>query len=52
MKIQSLRSFLQKAMKSEKYTGSVSATYKLNGGGDAVTVKTINDGIELHKLRK
>ncbi len=44
--------FPAKSYELEKYTGSVSATYKLNGGGDAVTVKTINDGIELHKLRK
>jgi hypothetical protein len=37
---------------SGKYSGSVNATYKLNGGGDSITIKTINGSIELRKLRK
>lgn len=37
---------------SGKYSGIVNAVYKLNGGGETITIKTINDGIEIHKLRK
>ena len=37
---------------SGKYSGSVSAAYKINGGGDSITINTINGGIEIHKLRK
>lgn len=44
--------FPAKNYDSGKYSGNVSATYYINGGGDAITIKTINDGIEIHKLRK
>jgi hypothetical protein len=37
---------------SGKYSGIVNAVYKINGGGESITIKTINDGIEIHKLRK
>jgi hypothetical protein len=44
--------FPVKSYDSGKNSSSVNAVYKINGGGDAITIKTINDGIELHKLRK
>jgi hypothetical protein len=37
---------------SGKYSGSVSAVYKINGGGETITINTINGSIEIHKMRK
>ena len=44
--------FPVKSYDSNKYSGTVNATYKINGGGDTITIKTINDSVELRKLRK
>jgi hypothetical protein len=44
--------FPAKDYKSSKYSGEVNAIYLINGGGDNITIKTVNDGIELKKLKK
>ena len=44
--------FPAKSYESGKYSGTVSATYLINGGGETINISTINDGIEIHKLRK
>lgn len=44
--------FPAKSYDANKYSGNVNATYKINGGGDTIVIKTINDSIELRKLRK
>jgi hypothetical protein len=44
--------FPAKNYESGKYSGTVSATYLINGGGETINISTVNDGIEIRKLRK
>lgn len=43
--------FSPQSYETSKYTGFTNATYELNGGGPEISLKTLNGGIEIRKLK-